>query len=63
MKERKKRSETENRTYGEQRLAEAGVARSYSPDQSASSKKTGFKLKAAFVRSHLDTVGIHVNDM
>ena len=53
MKERKKerkkevdRDETENRTYGKQRLAEAGLAWSYSPDQSASSqlkknKKTG----------------------
>ena len=36
MKERKMRSETENQTYSGQRLAEAGVARSYVPDQSAS---------------------------
>ena len=35
-KDRKMRSDTEYRTYGKQRLAEAGVARSLSPDQSAS---------------------------
>ena len=58
MKERKMRSETENRTYGKQRLAEAGVTRSYSPDQSASSKNW---LKAGFVRLRPDTVGIDIS--
>ena len=35
-KERKMRSETKNRTYGEQCPDEVGVARSYSPGESAS---------------------------
>ena len=57
MKERGRKKKTEAvrdrelKTCGEQRLAEAGVPRSYSP-----LKKTGFK--AGFVRFSLDTVDI-----
>ena len=38
-KERKTRSDTENRSSGEHRLAEAGVAQSNLPEQSDRSKK------------------------
>ena len=55
MNKRKKPSETENSAYGEQRLAESGVARSYIPDQSAISRN-GFEV--GFVCPCLDMVGI-----